>query len=144
MKNLIYLILGGFVSGIVGGMGMGGGTLLIPVLTIFLAFEQKNAQAINLLVFIPMSIFALFIHIKNKLVDFKVGVPIVLTGIFFSVGGSLLANNLSNDFLRKIFGGFLLLVGLYQIIKTLLTLKKKKEKNGSKSGNFKIKIFIRR
>ena len=41
------------ISGIIGGMGRGGGTLLIPILTIFLSFEQKSAQAINLLVFIP-------------------------------------------------------------------------------------------
>ena len=45
--NLIWLVLAGIVSGIVGGMGMGGGTLLIPILTIFLSFPQKNAQAFH-------------------------------------------------------------------------------------------------
>ena len=59
----------GFFAGIIGGMGMGGGTLLIPILTIFLSFEQKNAQAINLLVFIPMAIVALIIHFKNLKVN---------------------------------------------------------------------------
>lgn len=141
MINLLYLILAGFVSGIVGGMGMGGGTLLIPVLTIFLSFAQKNAQAINLLAFIPMAIFALIIHIKNKLVDFKVGIPIVIVGVFFSVGGSLLANSLSNQFLRKIFGGFLLIVGLNQILQTILTLRKNKQEQTDKK--FKFKIFIK-
>ena len=63
---IILYALTGFLAGILGGMGMGGGTLLIPILTIFLGFKQKNAQAINLLVFIPMSLFALIIHIKNK------------------------------------------------------------------------------
>ena len=82
--RLLYLILAGIISGIIGGMGMGGGTLLIPILTIFLAFEQRSAQAINLLVFIPMALIALIIHIKNKLVDFKVGIPIVSIGIIFS------------------------------------------------------------
>lgn len=141
MMSWIYLILAGLVSGIVGGMGMGGGTLLIPVLTIFLSFAQKNAQAINLLAFIPMSIFALVVHIKNKLVDFKVGIPIMLIGIFFSVAGSLLANNLSNDFLRVVFGVFLLVVGVNQIVQTIITIKKnKKNKDIPK---FKIKFFIR-
>lgn len=141
MKNWLYLILAGLVSGIVGGMGMGGGTLLIPVLTIFLSFAQKDAQAINLLAFIPMSIFALVVHIKNKLVDFKVGIPIILVGIFFSVGGSILANSLSNEFLRKIFGVFLLLVGLNQILQTILTLKKNNKPNGG--GKFKFRILIK-
>lgn len=141
MKNWPYLILAGLVSGIVGGMGMGGGTLLIPVLTIFLSFAQKDAQAINLLAFIPMSIFALIVHIKNKLVDFKVGIPIILVGIFFSVGGSILANSLSNEFLRKIFGVFLLLVGLNQILQTILTLKQNNKPNGG--GKFKFRILIK-
>ena len=43
MIDWLYLILSGVVSGILGGMGMGGGTLLIPILTIFLNFAQKNA-----------------------------------------------------------------------------------------------------
>lgn len=141
MKNWLYLVLAGLISGVVGGMGMGGGTLLIPVLTIFLSFAQKDAQAINLLAFIPMSIFALIVHIKNKLVDFKVGIPIVLVGICFSIGGSLLANSLSNEFLRKIFGVFLLLVGLNQILQTILTLKKNKDNRGD--AKFKFKILIK-
>ena len=142
MIDLIYLILAGFISGIVGGMGMGGGTLLIPVLTIFLSFAQKSAQAINLLAFIPMSIFALIVHIKNKLVDFKVGISIIIMGVFFSVGGSVLANSLSNEFLRKVFGVFLLLVGLNQIIQTIISLKKNKDNKLQKQ--FKIKIFLKR
>jgi len=141
MKNVIYLIICGVLSGVIGGMGMGGGTLLIPILTIFLQFEQKNAQAINLLVFVPMAIFALVVHIKNKLVDFRVGIPIILTGLFFSAGGALLANNLSNAFLRKIFGGFLLAVGVYQAIQTIVSIKN--TKNRDKGGGFKFKIFFR-
>ena len=54
--QIFLLILAGIVGGIIGGMGMGGGTLLIPILTIFLDVEQKNAQAINLVAFIPMAI----------------------------------------------------------------------------------------
>ena len=106
MIESLWLFLAGLVSGIVGGMGMGGGTLLIPILTIFLSFKQKSAQAINLLVFIPMSLVALVIHIKNKLVDFKVGIPIIISGVAFSVVGSYLASILSNKLLQKIFAVF--------------------------------------
>ena len=141
MMEIIYLLVAGFFSGVVGGMGMGGGTLLIPILTIFLAFEQKSAQGINLLVFIPMSILALFIHIKNKLVDFKVGVPVMLVGIIFSLVGSLLANNLSNDSLRVFFGMFLLLVGVYQGIQTILGMKKKEIE--TKPCKFKFRIYFK-
>ena len=62
----LYLIFG-ILSGVIGGMGMGGGTLLIPLLTIFCGISQIVAQMYNLLAFLPMSIIAIFIHYKNKL-----------------------------------------------------------------------------
>lgn len=141
MMNFIWLVVAGLVSGIVGGMGMGGGTLLIPILTIFLSFEQKKAQAINLLAFIPMAIASLIIHIKNKLVDFRVGIPVMLIGIVFSILGSILASQISNELLQKIFAVFLLLVGLNQGIQTIISIKKPKKKREIKP--FKFKIYIK-
>ena len=142
MMNLIYLLLAGFLSGIIGGMGMGGGTLLIPILTIFLNFQQKNAQAINLLAFIPMSLGALVIHMKNKLVDFKVGIPIIITGIVFSIWGSYIASILNNQLLQKIYAIFLLIVGVYQTVQTIFSMIKKKSVN-KEERNYKFKIFIK-
>lgn len=141
MIEFLWLFLAGLVSGIVGGMGMGGGTLLIPILTIFLSFKQKSAQAINLLVFIPMSLVALVIHIKNKLVDFKVGIPIIVSGVAFSVVGSYLASIISNKLLQKIFAVFLLLVGLNQAVQTIIALKKSNKK--PKFDNVKFRIYIK-
>ena len=141
MIDIIKLGIAGIISGVVGGMGMGGGTLLIPILSIFLGFAQKDAQGINLLVFIPMSIVALIVHIKNKLVDFRVGIPIVLIGVLFSVLGSIVANNLSNSNLRTYFGVFLLLVGVFQFVQTFLNSRKNKEDNNS--NKFKVRVFIK-
>ena len=59
-------ILLGFISGMISGMGMGGGTILIPGLVLFVGIEQKTAQGINLLYFMPSAIAALILHIKNK------------------------------------------------------------------------------
>ena len=144
MIEWLYLILAGLISGVFGGMGMGGGTLLIPILTIFLGFTQKNAQAINLLVFIPMALVSLIIHIKNKLVDFKVGILIMATGICFSLIGSMLASSISNDLLRKIFGVFLVAVGLNQVIQTIKMAKNKKNKKDDKnSSHVKLCIYIK-
>ena len=83
---LIWLIISGVLGGLLGGMGMGGGTLLIPLLTIFCGLNQHLAQAINLIAFIPMAVVALIIHIKNKLVDFKGVLYIILPGVLASVG----------------------------------------------------------
>ena len=141
MMDWICLGIAGLVSGVVGGMGMGGGTLLIPIISIFLGFAQKDAQGINLLVFIPMSIVALVVHIKNKLVDFRVGIPIVLIGVVFSVVGSMIANKLSNNNLRTYFGVFLLLVGVFQFVQTFINSRKNKEDNDVKG--IKLRVLIK-
>lgn len=125
--SMIWYIVAGFVSGIIGGMGMGGGTLLIPILTIFLDVAQRAAQGINLVAFVPMSIVALVIHCKNKLVNFKIGIPIILSGLTTSVIGSLVALSVSNKNLKTYFGFFLLAIGIWQLIETLISLKKKKQ-----------------
>ena len=124
--SIILYGLAGVVSGIVAGMGMGGGTLLIPILTIFLGVQQHLAQGINLIVFVPMSLVTLIIHCKNKLVDFKVGIPIILSGLISSIIGSLLALEVRNELLRKMFGYFLLLVGIWQIISAFIPQEKTK------------------
>ena len=104
-------------AGIIGGMGMGGGTILIPALVLFASIDPKLAQSINLLSSIPMTIAALVIHIKNKNVEFELVIPIVLFGIVAAIGGSLLAEYLNSEVLRKAFGIFLFFIGLYEIKK---------------------------
>ena len=52
---IFWEIVAGILGGIVGGMGMGGGTLTIPILTIFLHYEQLRAQGINLIAFLTSS-----------------------------------------------------------------------------------------
>ena len=118
----------GFFAGIIGGMGMGGGTILIPALVLFASINPKIAQSVNLLSSIPMTIFALIIHIKNKKVEFSVVAPIAVFGVIGAVFGSFLANYLSSEMLRKIFGGFLLLVGAYEVYKGIKEPKKSSKK----------------
>lgn len=125
MIDFVWLLLAGLISGIIAGMGMGGGTLLIPILTIFLDVEQHMAQGINLLVFLPMAIVTLIIHCKNHLVDFKIGIPIMLSGVASSICGSVLTMKLTNELLKRLFGIFLLLVGIWQIVSIFLPKEKK-------------------
>lgn len=111
----MIVILIGLAAGIISGMGIGGGAILIPALVLFVKPEQHVAQSVNLLFFIPTAIVALTIHIKHKNVDFKVGVPILLFGLGGAILGSKIALAINGDILRKIFGVFLLIMGLYEI-----------------------------
>ncbi len=116
---MILLSIFGFVSGIVSGMGIGGGIVLIPALTMILGFDQKIAQGITLLYFIPTAVFALIVHIKNKVVDFKIILYTVFTGIIGASVGAFCIRYFSSQHLSKIFSVFLLTVGIFQTISGL-------------------------
>ena len=121
--QIFLLILFGFLSGIIGGMGMGGGTILIPFLTLFLNIEQKQAQGINLICFLFLAIPALIVHFKNKLIHKKHLLLIIISGLLFCGAGALLANIINSEILKSCFGLFLIVLGLTEFLK-LLTSKK--------------------
>ena len=112
---LLFLI--GLLSGIVSGMGIGGGTVLIPSLIFFAGVSQHTAQSINLTSFIPTALVALLVHWKNKHVRFKMAFQLILAGAAGAVAGSWLASSLASILLRKLFGIFLLIMGIYELFR---------------------------
>lgn len=127
MKALL-LILIGMIGGVIGGMGMGGGTLLIPLLTIFAGVEQHTAQALNLIAFVPMSAVAIAIHAKNKLIDFKQVLWISLPAVVSGVGASFLSKAVGGRRLAVYFGIFLVVLGIYQMISAIAAAVKEHKK----------------
>ena len=127
----VLLAITGVIGGLLGGMGMGGGTLLIPALTIFFNLEQKLSQTVNLVSFVPMATVALVIHCKNKMIKRDGLFLITVCALVFSVGGSLLAKLVSGNIQTKLFGGFLTALSVFQfiMIKRSEKLKNKQSKN---------------
>ena len=119
---MMWVALVGFCSGIISGMGIGGGTILIPALLFLTDIDQQQAQGVNLIYFIPTAITALITHQKKGNLDWKTARPLAVLGLAGAAAGAFLAVSLESDVLRKIFGGFLFLMGLSEIFK-----KKKKE-----------------
>ncbi|MBS5786667.1 MAG: sulfite exporter TauE/SafE family protein [Clostridioides difficile] len=113
----MFYTLIGLIAGIIGGMGLGGGTVLIPALVLLAGIDTKIAQSVNLLASIPMTLVALLIHIKNKNVIIKIVIPIALFGILGAMFGSLLSTHIKADILKRLFGIFLLIVGFLEIKK---------------------------
>ncbi len=113
--KIFILIAIGLAGGVIGGMGMGGGTLLIPLITVCTDIEQHIAQAINLIAFVPMSVIALVIHIKNKLVDYKAFLWTALPAVALSVLAAYVSRLVGGKKLSMYFGIFLILLGLYQL-----------------------------
>lgn len=94
---------------------MGGGTILILLLSIFMDLDQHIAQAINLVFFIPTAISAITIGIKNKNVKWKLAIPIVIAGIIGAAFSAKISANMNVKYLRKLFGIFLLIIASYEI-----------------------------
>ena len=121
----IVLFLCGAAGGLLGGMGMGGGTALIPLLTIFCGVEQGVAQGLNLISFLPMSALALTIHAKNGLLKKENIAWLILPALLFSALFSLLAAYLPGAALKKGFGAFLIVLSAFEF-RTAFSVKKGK------------------
>ncbi len=112
MKEIII----GLISGIVSGMGMGGGTILITFLTCFFGVNQLIAQASNIIFFVPTSIIATIVNVKNHMLKWKVAIPLTIAGIVGAIGGSIIANKIDVSILRKAFAIFIIIIAIYQSI----------------------------
>ncbi|MDR0915604.1 MAG: sulfite exporter TauE/SafE family protein [Oscillospiraceae bacterium] len=118
----------GLATGVVSAWGVGGGTLLVLYMAAFTKLEQQTAQGINLIYFIPVAVAALVTHIKNKLIVWRAVIPAIIAGLPTSIGLALVATRLESDVVRKIFGGFVLAVGLFELF-----CKNKEEKSDAKN-----------
>lgn len=108
-------IVFGLISGIVTGLGMGGGTVLILLLSLFNGVEQHIAQATNLVFFIPTALAAIFMNLKQKNVDLKLAINISFFGIVGAILGAVISNNINSENLRKYFAIFILMIALHEV-----------------------------
>lgn len=126
-------ILIGAFSGIFSGVGMGGGTILIFLLTTFARLEQHIAQATNLIYFVPTAISAIIVNYRNKNIDIKLARNISIYGIIGAIIGALISVNLDVQKLKKFYGIFLAIIAIHEIY-TLLKEYKLHRKRNTKSS----------
>lgn len=122
-------VLIGLVSGIVSGTGMGGGTILIVLLTFVMGMEQHVAQATNLIFFIPTSIVAIIVNLKNKNIDIPLAIIISVFGILGAIIGANISINIDVGILRKCFGIFLAIIAINEIYSIIKKYKKRKARD---------------
>ena len=122
--SFILFLIAGFFAGLLGGMGMGGGTILIPALTVLLGVEQQVAQATNLIAFLPMAAFTLNVHKKNGLLKTQGLLSIVIPAVLGSVTAGFAAALLPPVILKKLFGAFLVLLAAGLLAKVKFSFSK--------------------
>ena len=125
----ILLILGSFLSGVIGSMGFGSGTVLIILMTVFLSFDQKTAQGVNLLFFIPCAVYSIIFYLKKRLIKKSCVFSLVVPGLFGAAAGYFILSFLSPVLLKKFFGAMLIIIAAKQIVETLF------KKFSKQSGN---------
>lgn len=125
-------ILIGIAAGTVAALGMGGGTVLILLLGIFSEMNQHLIQGTNLIFFIPTSITAIYMNIKNKTIDYKKSEIIIFSGIIGAYIGSRLSFKFESNSLKKYFGVFLLFIGVFEIHSLIKQYKVDKKENNKK------------
>ncbi|MBQ4154756.1 MAG: sulfite exporter TauE/SafE family protein [Clostridia bacterium] len=130
MNGYIISVLAGFLAGVAGAMGLGGGSVLLIYLTVFAGVEQLSAQGINLIFFIPIALTAVIIYSRKGIIKFKQIIPIIIAGMFASITVGYFVKFLDTGLLRKIFGGFVLVYGIIQ----LFTKNKTENKSNDRAG----------
>ena len=118
MTAWLLPLLAGFGTGILSAWGVGGGTLLLLIMTLFLGVEQTAAQGINLLYFLPTAGAGLLFHRKNGLLDKEAIQQAVPAGLVTAAAAVWLATAVDVAALRKPFGMFLLFTGAMTLFQT--------------------------
>lgn len=123
--------IAGIISGTISALGMGGGSVLILILSIFLNVEQHVAQASNIIFFIAASSIAITMNIKNKMIDWKISKAIVIYGIIGAIIGAQISLRLDTATLKKAFGVFLGVIAIYEIYRLVRMYKTNKKSHTS-------------
>jgi len=124
----IAALLAGLLSGIIGGMGLGGGAVLLIYLTVFAEVPQLTAQGINLIFFIPIGLLAVIVYSFKKQIKWKKALLIALGGIIGAFIGISAVKLIGSDITGKIFAVLLIFLGLKEVFSK--SPLKKNKKNG--------------
>ena len=111
----LFGALAGLAAGVLSGFGIGGGTLLILWLTLVQQMEQLRAGGVNLLYFIACALPAVVGHKKNGLIEKKAVFWCVIFGVPACILGALLAAGMDMGLLKRLFGGFILVIGVKEL-----------------------------
>ena len=113
--SVISPLIAGFLAGIAGAMGLGGGSVLIIYLTVFAGVKQLAAQGINLIFFLPTAAVALIVYSKKGIIKWKIILPIMVLGAIGTLITGFWVGQLKAELIKRFFGGVIIFYGLYEL-----------------------------
>jgi uncharacterized protein len=117
----VLAVFGVLVGAAAGLLGVGGGVLMVPFLTLAAGMSQHEAEATSLLVVLPTAVVASMVLRRKSIGDLGVALRIGVIGTIGGVAGSLLALALPSHDLRLVFAVFLALVAVRLVRDSLVT-----------------------
>ena len=115
LNSLPAKLLLGAGLGFLSGLGVGGGSLLVLMLTVVMDTPPETARSINLLFFLPAALIALYFRKKQGLLQWKPLLPAITAGCFTAAVGSCLSVILDTGLLKKGFGILLIITGIREL-----------------------------
>jgi uncharacterized protein len=112
--TILGLLFLGLFAGVLSSMvGIGGGIIIVPALVMIFAISQKMAQGTSLAMLLPpIGLFAVINYYKAGYIDFKIAGILIVAFFAGSYFGSKVAIGMEESTLKRIFGGFLLVLAV--------------------------------
>lgn len=118
MLQLLAFIVAGTAAGTLGSMvGLGGGIIIVPVLTLFLGVPIHQAVAASLVAVVATSSVAAIGYTRDEIANLRLGMTLETATTIGAIGGGLLASRLPREGLSALFAVFLVLNAAYLILR---------------------------
>lgn len=104
MSDFLFMILGGMIAGLWGSvLGLGGGVLIIPMLTLIFGVPMREAIGASLVCVIATSSGAASLYVKKRLTDIRLGMTLELATTLGAIAGGLVAGIIKPQILSVLF-----------------------------------------
>ena len=125
MIDQLWLIPLGFVAGILGSMiGLGGGIIIVPILT-FLGFPPTVVASNSLFAAFSNSVASTISYSKQKRIEYFLGMKLGLLAIPGTIFGAILSTDIAPDVFKILFGFVLIASSAYIFLRKQVESKEK-------------------
>ena len=115
-SNFLMIILGILIGLINGFLGAGGGMIAVPALKHF-GLSQKEAHENAVAVILPLTLLSALLYLYRGSVTISEALPFIPSGLIGAIVGTYLMKKISNIWLTRIFGGFMIFSGIRMLLK---------------------------
>lgn len=114
----LILAEGAIVGAVTGLVGAGGGFLIIPALVLLAKLPMKKAVGTSLMIIAAKSLIGFMGDLKgDEVIDWPFMLTFTAIAVVGIFAGSYLSSKVSNDKLKPVFGWFVLVMGIYILLK---------------------------